>query len=271
MRERDLAGPRPTCRRRRVPAAELVWCGERNGGVTRRLRGRSSSPATDAMLATCSMSAYGSGGSNPASRSASMLLPLPGGPIIRRLWPPAAATVSARLPNACPRTSPKSSATSNRNGSARAVTRGSGCAPSRCRTTSVSVTRHRLRRRSRAPLRPRSPPAARARGRPSRRDHGRQRARDRAQIAVQRELAEELERAGPPSGLAVGQITPSAIGRSKRPPCFGMSAGPEVGRDATDRNGVAGARERGAHAILLSRTAPAGRPVTANPGSPPAR
>ena len=50
--------------------------------------------------------------------------PLPGGPIIRRLWPPAAATVSARLPNACPRTSPKSGATPNRNGSARAVTRG---------------------------------------------------------------------------------------------------------------------------------------------------
>ena len=37
------------------------------------------------------------GGSNPGRRRASMVLPDPGGPSIRRLWPPAAATTRARL------------------------------------------------------------------------------------------------------------------------------------------------------------------------------
>ena len=44
----------------------------------------------------------------PAKRLASMVLPEPGGPIISTLWPPAAATSSARLAVVCPRTSRKS-------------------------------------------------------------------------------------------------------------------------------------------------------------------
>jgi len=44
----------------------------------------------------------------PAKRFASMVLPEPGGPIINTLWPPAAATSSARLAVVCPRTSRKS-------------------------------------------------------------------------------------------------------------------------------------------------------------------
>ena len=39
---------------------------------------------------------------------ASMVLPEPGGPIISRLWPPAAATAIARMAVCCPRTSQKS-------------------------------------------------------------------------------------------------------------------------------------------------------------------
>jgi len=49
-----------------------------------------------------------SGGRIPANRLASIDLPEPGGPIIRTLWPPAAATSSARLAVAWPRTSRKS-------------------------------------------------------------------------------------------------------------------------------------------------------------------
>ena len=48
-------------------------------------------------MLTSSISAGSSGGSNDGSRFASIDLPAPGGPIMRRLWPPAAATSSARL------------------------------------------------------------------------------------------------------------------------------------------------------------------------------
>ena len=36
-------------------------------------------------------------GKMPAKRIASILLPVPGGPLIKTLWPPAAAISSARL------------------------------------------------------------------------------------------------------------------------------------------------------------------------------
>jgi hypothetical protein len=62
------------------------------------------------MLATRNMSSRGSGGNKPLMRSASMLLPLPGGPDINRLCCPAAATQSARFASAWPRTSARSSA-----------------------------------------------------------------------------------------------------------------------------------------------------------------
>ena len=48
-------------------------------------------------MLTSSISAGSSGGSSEGSRFASIDLPAPGGPIIRRLCPPAAATSSARL------------------------------------------------------------------------------------------------------------------------------------------------------------------------------
>ena len=48
------------------------------------------------------------GGSRPARRCASIDLPVPGGPIISRLWPPAAAISSARLAAAWPLTSRRS-------------------------------------------------------------------------------------------------------------------------------------------------------------------
>ena len=48
-------------------------------------------------METSSSSAGVSGGRMVGSRAASMDLPAPGGPTMSRLWPPAAATSSARL------------------------------------------------------------------------------------------------------------------------------------------------------------------------------
>ena len=70
-------------------------------------------------------------------RSASMLLPLPGGPIISRLWPPAAAIVSARFGISWPRTSLRSSACERCAEIARGATRGKVVVPSRASTTST--------------------------------------------------------------------------------------------------------------------------------------
>jgi len=47
----------------------------------------------------------GKPGRMPGNRLASILLPVPGGPKNSRLWPPAAATSSARRGTCWPRTS----------------------------------------------------------------------------------------------------------------------------------------------------------------------
>jgi hypothetical protein len=60
-------------------------------------------------METSSSSAGASGGRIEGSRAASIDLPAPGGPIIRRLWPPAAATSSARLALSWPLMSIRSS------------------------------------------------------------------------------------------------------------------------------------------------------------------
>jgi hypothetical protein len=67
------------------------------------------SPATEAIIDTSSSSAGVSGGRMVGSRAASIDFPEPGGPIISRLWPPAAATSSARLPLSWPLMSARSS------------------------------------------------------------------------------------------------------------------------------------------------------------------
>src|SRR5580700_9778818 len=48
-------------------------------------------------MPSSSASAGSSGGRIPGSRAASIDFPAPGGPTIKRLWPPAAATSRARL------------------------------------------------------------------------------------------------------------------------------------------------------------------------------
>ena len=57
------------------------------------------------MVATAMDSSTEGGGSNCTRRLASMVLPVPGGPVMSRWWPPAAAIESARLAWLWPRTS----------------------------------------------------------------------------------------------------------------------------------------------------------------------
>ena len=71
-------------------------------------------------MLTSSASAGASGGRIPGSRAASMDLPEPGGPIISMLWPPAAATSSARLADSWP-------LMSRRSGSAPTASASFGC------------------------------------------------------------------------------------------------------------------------------------------------
>ena len=94
VRERDLA------RLRRHAAAHEPG---RRDGVVRRAerplarRGRRAlSPAAPWTFVISMASAIVGGGRIPGSRRASIVLPAPGGPIISRLWPPAAAISSAR-------------------------------------------------------------------------------------------------------------------------------------------------------------------------------
>ena len=75
-------------------------------------RPSSSSPATDWIIETSSASFASIGGSRPGSRAASIDLPAPGGPIIRRLCAPAAAISRARLALSWPLMSARSSGVS---------------------------------------------------------------------------------------------------------------------------------------------------------------
>jgi hypothetical protein len=54
------------------------------------------------MVVASIASSNDNGGRMPGNRRASIVLPAPGGPIISRLCPPAAATSSARRANAWP-------------------------------------------------------------------------------------------------------------------------------------------------------------------------
>ena len=88
---------------------EMVWWGERKGRCEMSDMPLPSFPATECIWVVSRLSASDSGGSIEGRRFAIIDLPLPGGPIIMRLWPPAAATSMARFTFSCPRTSLKSS------------------------------------------------------------------------------------------------------------------------------------------------------------------
>ena len=90
------------------PTSDTVWCGERNG------RWRSSEPpggrrpAIEWIFVASSASSSDIGGRIDGMQRASIDLPVPGGPTMSRLWPPATATSTARLAISCPLTSTKS-------------------------------------------------------------------------------------------------------------------------------------------------------------------
>ena len=90
------------------PAGETVWCGERKGLAVIRGLVLSKSPATEWIFVVSIDSSKVMAGSIDGIRFASIDFPEPGEPIIRTLWPPAAATSNAFFAADCPFTSAKS-------------------------------------------------------------------------------------------------------------------------------------------------------------------
>ena len=78
------------------PACEMEWCGDRNGRDRKTPSPPANSPATEWSWVVSSASSRVSLGKMVVTRRASMVLPAPGDPTSSALWPPAAATSSAR-------------------------------------------------------------------------------------------------------------------------------------------------------------------------------
>ena len=130
-------------------------------------------------------------GSRPGRRAASIDLPAPGGPIISRLWPPAAATSSARLALSWP-------FTSDRQGPCQGVVSAAGGSGGVStwvpRKWFISASRSGAASTSIRPAQAASPPCAAGQIRPRSRVRGaerrRQHAGHRVDPAIQRQLAE---------------------------------------------------------------------------------
>ena len=69
------------------PALLTVWCGDRNGRRSTSGRAGETSPATEWMRVVSSASSNESGGRMPGRQRLSRVLPEPGGPTSRMLWP----------------------------------------------------------------------------------------------------------------------------------------------------------------------------------------
>ena len=110
MRQRHLTRPRarPSAHDRRRGCA-VMRRPKRRHRTRARVPG-GSRPATEWIRVTSSASARVSAGRIPGKRRASIVFPVPGGPISRRLCEPAAAISSARRARSCPRTSARSGA-----------------------------------------------------------------------------------------------------------------------------------------------------------------
>ena len=93
-----------------IMATALVpWWGARSGGRRTSPPGRGM-PAAECTRVASRAWASSRSGRRPGRRWASIVLPAPGGPTIRRWWPPAAATSSAARARGWPRTSARSGA-----------------------------------------------------------------------------------------------------------------------------------------------------------------
>ena len=79
-----------------MAALLAVWCGAQNGGAVSSGLWSGSTPATEWIEVTSRAAAMSSRGSTVGIRSASMVLPAPGGPSRHRWCPPAAQISAAR-------------------------------------------------------------------------------------------------------------------------------------------------------------------------------
>ena len=111
------------------PTTEVVWCGARKGGWRTSPPGGSGSPAAECTIVVSNAWSRSSGGSSPARRCASIVLPLPGEPTRSTWWPPAAAISSARLATGWPRTSLRSGIGGKSTSSSTAARSSQGRAP----------------------------------------------------------------------------------------------------------------------------------------------
>ena len=91
-----------------IAALVAVWCGAQNGGSVSSGLPAGRVPATEWIAVTSSAASGSSRGSTVGSRSASMVLPTPGGPSSSRWWPPAAQISAARRAVGWPTTSARS-------------------------------------------------------------------------------------------------------------------------------------------------------------------
>ena len=89
-------------------ARVAVWCTSRNGLLCMSGDFSLSIPSTLYIFVISRLSSISGGGRIPAIHFAVMDFPLPGGPIMRMLWPPATAISAARFTFSCPRMSAKS-------------------------------------------------------------------------------------------------------------------------------------------------------------------
>ena len=179
---------------------------------------------------TSSAACSSSGGSSPGSRSASIVLPAPGGPVRNRWCPPAAATSTARRPAACPTTSPRSGAGGAVGQRARAVPGERARGRRRC----ADQLGQRRRRRSTsmpgrpAPPRRRWPPARRpagARPAPRRAPRAARRGSARTRPSSPSSPSSTSRSTGRAARRPAAARTAAASARSKPLPCFGIDAG----------------------------------------------
>ena len=98
-------------------AAEAVWCGASNGGRRIRAVHRPAAPLSEWTAVTSIAASSSRSGSRPGSRSASIVLPDPGGPTMSRRCPPRGGDLQGQAPSACPATSARSGAARVRGGS----------------------------------------------------------------------------------------------------------------------------------------------------------
>ena len=223
---RDLARPRARASTDDA-GTDTPWCGARNGGsATSGLPGREQ--ARDRVDSRhLERLAAVSAGRIPGSRRASIVFPVPGGPISSRLCAPAAAISSARRARSWPRTSARSGAATSSRVAERLVRRSLDLAPEVGDDLGKVADGHRLDARERdlgGRLR-RADDMRRARiGALLRR----RRACPRPAGCVRRERARRREAcAASRSGgsCLVAPSTASEIGRSKPDPSLRSAAG----------------------------------------------